>query len=387
MAKAKFAFAPGAHYESANIRNLLRTYGVEVSEARVFGVAGGITAAYQFCPSVPGNESVTGSGINFIGRVKMYSTGGVWYTDFFDRVGVKTDVRETGGVKGAAKNLLEGLQAGRPVVAWTTPMEIAPIKSWTGTCGMYTVVVSEVNEAKGTATVHDHAGTAEVSLEKLEWARNRVCSLKNRSLTVAGDVKISEKQWQSAMLSGLRETAGDFVKPRLGSFSLPGLLEGTKMINNATNKRGWLAVFPGSKIFLPMRDAFETIETGSTGGSLFRPLYAEFLEDAAGMLGKKDLKALAGEYRKLGEQWTAFAEGMLPDKVKPFAETKKVLRKMEKGDRGGQEKLEQLRVAAMKDFPWDEGKTRAFLDESAEKLKALYDREAATAKMRCDAVG
>lgn len=252
---------------------------------------------------------------------------------------------------------------------------------------MYTVVVSAVDEAKGTATVSDHAGTVEVPLEKLEWARGRVCSLKNRSLTVAGEVKISDRQWKSAVLAGLRETAGDFRKPRLGSFSLPGLLDGTKMINNATNKRGWLAVFPGAQIFLPMRDAFETIETGSTGGSLFRPLYAEFLEEAAGLLGKKDLRALAGEYRELGEQWTAFAEGMLPDKVKPFAETKKVLRKMAKGDREGFERLEQLRAAVMKDFPWDEGKTRAFLDGAAEKLKALYDREVATAEMLGDAVG
>ncbi len=37
-------------------------------------------------------------------------------------------------------------------------------------------------------------------------------------------------------------------------------------------------------------------------------MYAEFLEEAAGPLGRPGLAALAGDYRELAAAWTALAE-------------------------------------------------------------------------------
>ena len=48
------------------------------------------------------------------------------------------------------------------------------------------------------------------------------------------------------------------------------------------------------------------VETG-TGGGFFRALYAEFLEEAAGPLGRPELAGLAGDYRDLAAAWTALA--------------------------------------------------------------------------------
>lgn len=44
-----------------------------------------------------------------------------------------------------------------------------------------------------------------------------------------------------------------------------------------------------------------------TGGGGFRFLYAAFLQEAAGYLGREDLAALSGRYTAIGDQWRQFA--------------------------------------------------------------------------------
>lgn len=317
-----FPFVPGAHFETANVRNLLLASGVEVSEAMCLGIGGGIAAGYQFCPSVQSYDSLTFSGVQLIPRVKLMTTNGAWYRDTFARLGIATDMRESTGKKAAQANLMAGVDAGKPVVAWTTPLGLAQTLNWTATCGMYTVLVRSV--AGDTVEYSDHVSVRTMPLPEFTAARERVCSLKNRTMTITVGKKLD---WKGAVRAGLQETAGDFLKPKLGTFNLPGLKEGVGLING-TNKRSWPVVFPGAKVLLPMRDLYESIELG-TGGGLMRPLYASFLDEAAGLLGAGELTDMAEKYRELGKQWTAFADFLLP---KPFAETKKAMGKLAAGD-------------------------------------------------------
>jgi hypothetical protein len=370
-------FAPGAHFETVNVRNLLRAAGVEATEAMCLGIGGGIAAGYQFCPSVQGYVALACSGVQLIPRVKMMTTNGAWYRDTFERLGLEMDVRESTGKKAAQKNLLEGLEGGGPVVAWTTPMGLATTVNWTVTCGMYTVLVHAVN---GDSVVYsDHVSVREMDLEEFTAARARVCSLKNRTMTVKVNSP-GEKQWKSAVLAGLRETAGDFAKPKLGTFNLPGLKEGVGLINGKKNKRAWPVVFPGEKVLLPMRDLYESIELG-TGGGLMRPLYAEFLDEAAELLGRDELRGVAETYRRLGAEWTTFAEFLFPDE---FAETKTAMRKLAGGDLSQKERLEALLAQP---FPWAEAKISAFLDEAAQRLEVLYDGEVTASKELAASLG
>jgi hypothetical protein len=370
-----FPFVPGDNFETSNVRNLLLASGVEVSEAMCLGIGGGIAAGYQFCPSVPNYGTLLGSGVQMIPRVKMMTTNGAWYRDTFARLGVDVDVRESTGKKAAQANLQAGLAAGKLVVAWTTPLGLAQTANWTATCGMYTVLVRGISGDK--VEYSDHVSVRKIGLEEFTAARERVCSLKNRTMTVTVGKKLD---WKGAVKAGLQETAGDFVKPKLGTFNLPGLKEGVGLLNGAKNKRAWPVVFPGAKVLLPMRDLYESIELG-TGGGLMRPMYAAFLDEAAALLKAGELSEVAEQYRKLGEEWSAFAEFILP---KPFAEMKKALKKLAAGDQSQREKLTELHE---RPFPWDEGKIAAFLDEAAGRLGELYDGESAVAKELTRVVG
>ncbi len=394
----------GAHFESANLKNLMAWAGAgnpltgkAFTEAECLGIAGGIAAGYQWCPSVPGYGF--GSGVSVVGRVKLYSTNGAWYRDFFDRLGIRTDVRETGGAKAALANMREPIEKGQPVVAWTSPMRISPLGTWTTNCGMYSVVVHGLDEAARTALIADSAATARtLPLEDLMWSRNRVCSLKNRTLTFARPKPPTAAQVKSAYEAGIRECAADFAKPRLGTFNLPGLEEWTKVISNSKSKRGWLAAFPDGKIYWPLRDAFDAIETAGTGGGLMRNLYAEFLEGAAGALKRPALAECAAKYRSLAKNWTDFADQLLTDKVKPFAATKKLLRKREaaylgKGEKGMKDvadaakQLNTLNGDVVRDFPWDEALTVQHLEACGTALRGLFYSEQEAAALLGKAAG
>jgi hypothetical protein len=394
----------GAHFESANLKNLMLWAGVEnpltgkpFSEAECLGIAGGIAAGYQWCPSVPGYDG--GSGVSVVPRVKLYTTNGAWYRDFFERLGVKTDVRETGGAKAALANIREPIEKGQPVVAWSSPMRISPLGTWTSACGMYSVVVHAVDEAAGTAAIGDCAATSRtLLLEDLMWSRNRVCSLKNRTLTFAKPKPIAAAQVKKAYEAGLRECAADFAKPRLGSFNLPGLEEWTKIIANSKSKRGWIAAFPGGRMYWPLRDAFDGIETAGTGGGLMRNLYAEFLEGAADALKKPALAECAAKYRLLAKNWTSFADQLLPEKIKPFALTKKLLRKREaaytgKGEKGMKDveaatkQLDAVHDEMTREFPWDEALTVQHLEACGTALRGLFYTEQEAAALLGQAAG
>jgi len=369
------SFQPGVHFETANVRNLLQSVGVTMSEAMCLGIGGGIAAGYQYCPSVQKYEGLEYSGVQLIPRVKMMTTNGAWYRDTVDRLGIPADVRESTGKKAAQTNLAAGLEAGKLVVAWTTPSGLAQTINWTATCGMYTVLVHSI---KGdTVTFSDHISVRTIGAEEFAAARERVCSLKNRTMTIS-PVKVSEKHWKSAVIAGLRETAGDFIKPRLGTFNLPGLKEGVGVINGK-NKRSWPVVFPGPKVLLPMRDLYESIQF-DTGGGLMRPLYATFLDEAAELLGRAELSKVAESYRRLGKDWTAFADFILP---KEFAESKKAMAKLAAGDLEQKAKLQKL---YREPFPWDAAKIDSFLKEASGRLGALYDREVAVSKELTKAV-
>ena len=80
---------------------------------------------------------MTGSGVQLIPRVKMMTTNGAWYRDTFARLSVEMDVRESTGKKAAQANLMVGLDAGKLVVAWTTPLGLAQTFNWTATCGVF----------------------------------------------------------------------------------------------------------------------------------------------------------------------------------------------------------------------------------------------------------
>lgn len=385
----------GQHAESTNIANCLNYQGLHdpvtgrpFSEALCFGIAGGIGIGYSFCPSVIRHGS--GCGISLVGRHKIYSTSAAWYRDFADRLRLPLIITETTAIKKAYRNLVEELEQNRPAIVFTSRHDLpflGPLEAMFNV-GMHSFVVSGVDEANGLVVGADIGSKpVTLSLDQLAQARNRVCSLKNRNATFdlpSQTVEIATLQ--DAVRLAIPATTQELLQGKMKTYSLPGLEMCAKAMVNDKAADGWLKVLPNGLIYDALRNLFDSIETCGTGTGLYRQLYAEFLDEAAVILERSSLKTMAAEYRKLAAQWTEFAEVALPDRVKPFKQTKQLLRKQhqalrEKGSKGQatiDSCVEALRALAQQvhsDFPLSDAETRSLLAHLREGILDLSEQE------------
>jgi hypothetical protein len=357
-----------------------------------FGLAGGIGAGISFCPSVVRYGG--GSGLWIVGRHKAYATGSDWYQDAFDRLGVTTRVTETGGPGKAYQNLLDELSAGRPAVVWASRLRLPFLGCPVQACDlwMHEFVVFDVDESAGIAYGSDRsAQPVTIRLDDLAAARNGICSHKNRTLTIDPPAAISLPKLRTAVVAGARACASELIRGRMKTYSLPGLEMWAQRVANTKSKEGWPVIYQGHLMYDALRDVFDSIETSGTGGGLYRPLFVDFLEEAAVVTGAPAWAALATTYRELGEQWTELAEVVLSDKVAVFKKTKAALRKRcqlfeQKGQKADAQiaaanaTLAGLAVDVRKQFPLDAGSIIVHLERLRGLILELHRAEAAAAE-------
>jgi hypothetical protein len=98
------------------------------------------------------------------------------------------------------------------------------------------------------------------------------------------------------------------------------------MLTNTKNKKGWPNCFPGGPpLHGALSTVFEQIELRGYGGSAFRGLYADFLDQAAGVLKKSALKKIAKQFRESEASWREISDAALPDSIPLLKETREAL--------------------------------------------------------------
>ncbi len=419
----------GQHWDTAAMRNLLAHADVvaphtnqPLSEGMCLGIAGGIGCGYSFSPAIPkydmqfGNQLASrplatendekyfsrllscGSGLSVVGRYRVYVTTGEYQANFFHRLGATANVEESGGTTAGLMNLNRALTESLPALVWCAPTRASQL-GWSGTCGNYSLVVYGMDEESGTAFIADRANQGlSIRLSELTWLRSRVGSHKNRVLTIRPPGKLTSAIFKKAIWAGISDCLEEMSRPKMKTYGLPGLMEWSKIITSPSSPKGWPRVYPGGRIYLALRDTFDCIETAGTGGGLFRPMYAQFLAEAAAATGKKTLAACAKTYHQLGSQWSDLAEAALPDKVRAFRQTKELLRTRlalfeQQGDASLEQRttltdqLRQIEVEQRRSPALDENQAADVLIDLQAKIAELHDAERAAVESLKKAVG
>jgi len=97
------------------------------------------------------------------------------------------------------------------------------------------------------------------------------------------------------------------MNPPIKNFGLAGIKKWASLVPK------WATMFKGSDLFFCLFNVFIYIEIGGTGGSSFRPMYAEFLREAASMLEKPGLEEAASLFEDSAMVWSEIAALALPD--------------------------------------------------------------------------
>jgi hypothetical protein len=216
---------------------------------------------------------------------------------------------------------------------------------------------------------------------------------RNRMLTIEPPASraLPAATLRDGAIAGIQACVQAYFNPKVKSCALPGLLEWSKLVVSANSERGWLRMFPGGQLYLALRDVYDWIETTGTGGGLFRPMYAEFLEEAAEVTKKKALVECASQFRALGRLWSHLAETALPNKSRPMKETVDLLRERRRlREQKGAAALKEIirttqQLAAIeggmkRGLPLSQDETMMMLESMRGQILALHEAEMMAAR-------
>jgi hypothetical protein len=213
------------------------------------------------------------------------------------RLGAATTRNETTSPASARKALEAALGAGKPALC---------------AAGLRTVAV--VGRDGDDWWIDGRARVpTKVSSAALARIRSAYRPAKNRLTTVDGAVEAADPI--GTLRLAIADTAKSYTEPPVPrSFwvncGFAGLEKWQRMLTDSNDKRAWPALFDeGPRAFAGLKRTYEWVACLVASGA-GRPLYAEFLEEAARILKEPSLQTAAAAYREAGRLWSAFAEGI-----------------------------------------------------------------------------
>jgi hypothetical protein len=298
----------GRNPETAALTRLLAALGVTdpasgrpLTEATALGVAGGIGFAYFVFEY---EELAT---LYLGGRINSYVQKRDAAEAALARLGVPFRTRTTRGPATAERQLRAALDQGRPVIVTVDAARLGSrsVPEWL--CGMVPQDVLVEPGDGGDPRVWELApAPVQVPWAELAEARAGVASARHR--LIEAEPPPEPVDLAGAAAGGIATTWRGMLEPPMRNFGVPGLAKWAELLTTPRDPKGWPRLLepPGRQVQL-LTWLYDWVETAGTGGGFFRAMYAEFLEEAAGLLEQPTLARLAGDYRELAAAWSGLA--------------------------------------------------------------------------------
>jgi hypothetical protein len=380
----------GRHRETGPIRNVLAYQGQTaphsgqpISEALLMGISGGITVGYflfEYKGYLPHIALLTRNTFDPLDTL-------------LERLALPREVLQTSKLETAMKNLLDVLESGYPALVWVDLFSLPynllnPTQMW----AMVPVVVYGVEG--DTVYIADRANQPlTITVDELMKARGRVKDDKYRVMDL--DAPDMDKL-PAAVLKGIWQCISLFTdappKGKRDNFGLAALQHWADMLINTRNKHSWERYFPaGSRLYnalagdIGQPGLFDWIMIWSGSDGAERAVYANFLDEAALILNKPDLKATSDLFRQSAHVWNTLALDVLPDNIPLLKETRELkLRKQAlfqaglstiEERRALNSRLKQLKEAAATDFVMSDADYKAFRETLRAHVLQIYEIE------------
>ena len=318
----------GRHWETGSVQNYYAARGVNAphtgqpfSEAFFMGVSGGAVMGY-FTFSYEGYDPEA--------RILTRNTFDP-FARMLERLGVVQNLVHTGKPERAQKLLTEALEEGEAPIVWTDifslPYNALPWDdaNW----GSFPLVVYGY-EAGGSVAIADRSMVGlQVDADQFDAARGRIKKFKHRLLTLDPP---NEDKLSTAVTAGIWDCIKLYLeappKGAKNNFGLAAYQHLANMLTKPKQKRSWAKEYPiGRPQYAAMTSIYHDVVLFGKGlnGRADRDLYADFLDEAATLLGKSELTAVAEQFRTSAEAWGKLAEMVLPEDIAPFKETRETM--------------------------------------------------------------
>ncbi len=372
----------GRDWERGTIQNVLAYQNTPISGAMLLGVSGGAVFGY-FTFAYQGQEPHAAILIN--NTFTPFDT-------ITKRLKLPVAEKTTGRAPRAVEHLTGALEAGNPAIVWVDVygMPYNLLGTNDADWAMLPVVVYGYDEAADQVWIADRSGAPlHVTPAELAAARGRTAKAKNRLITLGAP---DERALKGAVQAGItdtitfmREGAPKGAKEHWG---LLGLQHWADLMVDPKSDRGWAKLFPrGGALLNGLLTALYSIEIRTVEGA-GRAQFADFLDEAAALLGNPALASAAEAYRAAVPAWIALADALLPDDV-PLLQEAKMLERSARAAflQDGMARLEErrtikarldaIREEARAEFPLNEGETAALFESIRAAILRVHDAEKA----------
>jgi hypothetical protein len=289
--KIDFQHQQSAHCENGVTSNLLRYYGINLSEPMVFGIGSGYFFSHM--PFIK---------LNGMAVTSFRVWPGLIFKRVTHRLGISVKRYKFSNPDKAMReldNLLEkGIPAGMLVGVYQLPYFPREYRFHFNAHNI-TVFGKEGGRYLVSDPVMEHMETlTQEELRKVRFAMGTYPP-SGRMYCITGipdhiDIK-------PAIVKGIRKTAKDMLTIPIPMFGIDGIRFLAKRM------RKWPERLGEKSAILNLGQVIRMLEEIGTGGAGFRFIYAAFLQESAEILDQPWLNDLSREMTTIGDQWREFA--------------------------------------------------------------------------------
>jgi hypothetical protein len=356
--------------------------GKPYSDALLMGINGGIAAGY-FAFEYEGHDPH----LHFLTRYPFNENN--MPIAAYDRLAIPIEPRATTDPQKAVANVVDALVAGKPAIVWLDIMALYYGAAQHGIWLINPVLVYGYDPKQNLVYVADRArAPLIVSAERFAAARNCLSKTRNRMMTVGAP---DHERLPLAVEAGIRACIDIFTgRPPVGAASSWGFAAYEKwasLLISTKGKQSWAKMFAtGPRLYSGLISTYKYVQNWYTGGCGARHIYADFLVEAADILGRPGLREVSGYFRQSASLWQEFMRSVLPDDVAPFREARDLMDReyehyLSRGldafddNQQIQARLKDLRQTMETGFPLTDTESTAMRGGLADHIMGIHDIE------------
>ena len=289
----------GKHCWTTSLGNAFAYHGLDLSEEMAFGLGGGLGFIYWYMKQMP--APLIG------GRYgRKYDP----LENTCRRIGGDATLKCTSSAKKGYSQLKDLLRKGEPAVTFVDMFYLRyMVLPEEAHFGAHTIVVYGLDEDAGKVYVCDRSvEPLSLTVDDLMKARNsKHKPWPPNNMIVRIEYPSEVADLKDGIEVSIKESAEMMLHPPIRNIGLAGMQKWASLVTK------WPDQFKGLNLFNCLLNVFIYIEIGGTGGSSFRPMYAQFLDEASEILDEPELQDIANMFRESGKIWSEIAAIALPD--------------------------------------------------------------------------
>ncbi|MFX1261731.1 MAG: BtrH N-terminal domain-containing protein [Promethearchaeota archaeon] len=308
-------FGNGKNCQTSSMVRLMNHLGHEISEPMLVGISAGMGFIYWFMKMMP--YPIVG-GMNRSDCRKFPGILGKAAT----RLGGDFESILTKSIKKAHMFLKDTLKQNQPGLVCVDMAYLDHLLTGEDDhFGEHNFLIYGIDEPNNKAYISDRFhGTAEMALTQLQKARaSEYPPFPAMNQMVRFSFPETLAPLENIIPDAIRENADALLNPPISNVGVKGIMRWSKELTK------YPKMFPNPRNLVhALVMHFVYIETGGSGGAIFRQIYSDFLQEAGTLMNSDPMLRGAQEFRDIVEMWRDVANGLLPDECPALAELREI---------------------------------------------------------------